>query len=185
MGTQLLRQDGCTSGFLCTHVYTFFLATAGQSPGSGVAGIPRVHRATQPRSILWPASLTLCADVCMHTRTVRWTGTTTHCIQRLNLSPALTLSPLQEACPGAQSHREGGTRCRWHWNEAVEVGRMWLALRGPNYSSVSGGRGWRKENEARCNVGHKGGILGGLGGQRVRWRQGLAGPPPGAANPEL
>lgn len=53
------------------------------------------------------------------------------------------------------------------WWSCTEMGRMELVLGGPNGSPLSGGRRWRKEAGGQCDVGHKGGILGGLGGRRV------------------
>lgn len=50
---------------------------------------------------------------------------------------------------------------------AVEMGRMCWPWGGPYCSAVSGGGGWRKENEARCHVGHKGGIF-----RRSEWKEG-------------
>lgn len=49
-------------------------------------------------------------------------------------------------------------------------------LGGTKSVSCVRGKVWRKETEAQCNVGHRVGILGGLGGRRVGWRVRLAGP---------
>lgn len=122
-----------------------------------------------PREGAGLARLTLSANLCTHTHTgMAWHKTpaapTTPCEPSLN--------PFT-AAGGKSCCQEWGTRCWWHleplrWEECG-----WTRL----FSCVRS-RGWRKEIEAQCNVRHKGGILGGLDGRRVRMESGVGRTPP-------
>lgn len=125
MGTQLPQQHGCTFGSVYTYIYMFSLQQQFRAGALVLREYPVCITLHNSRSVFRPASLTLCVDICMHTRVDGWTGTNTRCIQRVNLSPAITSSPLQEASPRTWAHREEGTRCWWHLDGAVPRWEGW------------------------------------------------------------
>ena len=138
MGAQLPRQGSCTLGLVSTHIQLFSLQQQVRAWALVLQEYPVCTMPRSPSSVFWPASLTLCLDICMHTCTGGWRGTNTRCIQQFNLSPALTPSLLQKVYPGARSHQEEGGHAasgalmelsRWEgcsWPQGDQIGQLCL-----------------------------------------------------------